>query len=235
MVKKFVIQAAMSFEVKPFKSKYPFEKLDLFGNLPIRASKYCFEDKEIYLVSNGTDSRFNINRMGMIPAALTTKEIIDKIKPDFVICVGGVGAISSKAELGKVYVNEPEISYSDRVIPAPGNEYGLGKFPTYDVSSVARKFGVTPLKFSSANSVILNASHKESLKSSKFDTTDMESVAVAEVCHFYGSKMFCVKGVTNNIFQGDNPAEQANPLEPQIMELVAEKTILIIDALENLY
>ena len=90
---------------------------------------------------------------------------------------------------------------------------------------------IEAINFSSANSVILNQMQKESLLNSEYDTTDMESVAVAEVCHMYCIKMFCVKGVTNIVINPENPAKQSGEIEGNVMELVAEKIHLIIEDL----
>ncbi len=169
------------------------------------------KNAEIFLVTPGVDPRYQVDRVGPVPAALAVWEIIHKLKPEIIINAGTAGAFAAKgAEVGDVYLAKSPVKYHDRRISLGSfREYGIGAFDCLAVNIIAEKLGLKLATISTGSSLDQNPADFAELKYHQADLKEMEAAAVAEACYLSGFKnLILIKAVTNLLDKEEHSEKQ---------------------------
>lgn len=155
-------------------------------------------DKKIFLITNGKDKKYGLNRVSTQPAAVTAYAVIDKLKPDLIISAGTAGGMKD-SEIGDVYLSNNTFVYIDRIINLSENDilYGEGHYNYSKLESTALTLGLKLGRVGTGSSLDPSLRDLEQLSKLEVDVVDMEAAAVAEQASEFGVEMMAVKSVTN--------------------------------------
>lgn len=200
-VKRIAIIVAMEDEANPIITKLHAENVDaqVFGfpvELGLKVYLSKIEGKEIFLIKNGIDPRFNVDRVGTQAATLTAATTIQCIKPDIIISAGTAGGVKN-CKIGDVYISNSPFVYCDRVISVPNfKPYGEGHFDCFSID-VSNDFNLKKGKIATSNSFDATPRDLKILEELQADVVDMEATAIAETASRWGLKVIALKSVTN--------------------------------------
>lgn len=182
---------------RPFRSGIPFEVYE--GDL---------ETVQLSLLVSGTDPDFHVDNVTTVPAALMCYLAIEKFQPDLLINAGTAGGIAGRGcKIGDVYLSSGKFCFHDRRIPIPGFEqYGIGLYPSYDTSVIAKDLQLKTGTVSTGNSLDLLERDMQLIKENRAIIKDMEAAAIAWVCRTLSVPMFAIKAITDLIDE-DTPTE----------------------------
>ncbi|MCP4342638.1 MAG: 5'-methylthioadenosine nucleosidase [Desulfobulbaceae bacterium] len=181
----------------PFRAGIPFQVYE--GEL---------ETVQLSLLVSGTDPDFHVDNVATVPAALMSYLAIEKFAPDLLINVGTAGGIAGRGcEIGDVYLSSGKFCFHDRRIPIPGFEqYGMGLYPSYYTSVIAKDLQLKTGTVSTGNSLDLLERDLQLIKENRAIIKDMEAAAIAWVCRTLSVPMFAIKAITDLIDE-DTPTE----------------------------
>lgn len=175
-----------------------------------------FNNHQIILMKSG---------IGKVCAAVATTEMIDKFSPDYIINTGIAGGIDKTLSVMDVVIGE-KTAYHD-VWCGEGNEYGqVQGLPTYFNGNDKLLNKATKIKSDirihmglivSGDKFITSVNELKGIKE-KFPqalAVDMESAAIAQVCHLLATPYMAVRiisdtpGIENHYAQYKNFWQQA--------------------------
>ena len=232
-IKKIVVLMAMAAEAEPVVSKLQMKASDLRFDpcLPMTVHTCWIGGSEVILVTNGTSERFQVDRVGTQPAALSAWESIRLFSPDIVISAGTAGGFRrAGAKIGEVYVSSGSVKYHDRRISVEGyHEYGIGSFPCCEVPKLERELGLKRGVVSTGNSFDRSRDDTDQIVRNGASVVDMEAAAIAEVAELAGVPFMALKSIAN---WRDGPREGAiqfvENLESASQKLAAKLTEVLV-------
>jgi len=264
-ISKILIIMAMQHEAAPIIEKFGLKALNAFEigllgpMLPYHGTVQIGETKgDVYLLLNGEShvreqcgtlrqkegAGVKVNRVGVVPAALSTWEGIRIFKPDLILSVGTAGGVHARGiRQRQVYLSENPVQYYDRLIDfrAPGDEFevtnykcfGIGSHPVLPCKKLAAELNIPFAKVGTGSSFAhpegnVKVQHDENAVAVK----EMECAAIAEVADIFNIPFLAVKGVTDYVdihttTESLNDEFSSN-LGP-VSDLVAESTVKIIN------
>lgn len=214
----------LSRENQPFRPGIPFEVYR--GNL---------EKVQLSLLISGTDPDYLVDNVATVPAALMTYLAVEKFEPDMLLNAGTAGGIAGQGcEIGDVYLSSGKFCFHDRRIPLPGfDQYGMGLYPTYDTSAIAKDLQLKTGTVSTGNSLDLLDKDMQIIRANQAIIKDMEAAAIAWVCQTLSVPMIAIKAITDLI-------DEDTPTETQFMKNLHQaatnlqvKTIEVIKHLQH--
>jgi len=169
-----------------------------------------FSGRRILLTVGGIDEVHGIDNVASQPATLMTWLAIDRFKPDLVINAGTAGGMGrAGCEIGDVYLSGEVFRFHDRRIPLPRfREYGIGSYPSFDTSGLARQLGLKRGIISTGDSLDMTETDLVMIRVNGAVIKEMEAAAVAWVCRITRTPMFAVKAVTDLIDGRETPQKQ---------------------------
>ncbi len=157
------------------------------------------QDREIHLVVPGRDSRFGVNQVGTLAAAITVFAETQEFHAHLIINPGSAGGYRSRgADIGDVYLSTGNFYFHDRRISLPGyNTYGEGVYPSFDSTDLAKRTGLKTGVVSSGNSLDATPPDQASMDSHNAVIKDMEAAAVAWIGWELHIPVLAVKAITD--------------------------------------
>lgn len=214
----------LSRENQPFPPGIPFEVYR--GNL---------EKVQLSLLISGTDPDSHVDNVSTVPAALMTYLAIVTFAPDLVVNAGTAGGIAGRGcEIGDVYLSSGKFCFHDRRIPLPGfDQYGMGLYPSYDTSLIAKDLQLKTGIVSTGNSLDLLEKDMQLIEANRAIIKDMEAAAVAWVCRTLSVPMFAAKAITDLIDEDTPTATQFMKNLHQAATNLQVKMIEVLRYLQN--
>jgi nucleoside phosphorylase len=203
-LKKILLVVAMDSEAQPFITTLNLHKLPhSFSKLPMQAYSGKYENLNILLMTNGEDPIHKVQNVGTQAAALSTYLGINYFHPDLVISIGTAGGVEANDAKEKDIYLSHKIYFYDRRLPLKGyDEYGLGAYPSADVSTLVDNVGFKQGIVCSGDSFDENPMDYDIFVKEKCSAIDMEAAGVAWVSMLMNIPMIAIKGVTNYV-RGD--------------------------------
>ena len=154
----------------------------------------------IDLITSGKDPDHGCDNVGTVPATLMAYLACEHLQPDIVINAGTAGGFwGNGCEIGDVCLSEG-FSFHDRRIPIPGfKEYGIGDYPSFDTSEIAKKLNLKTGRISTGDSLDHTEKDLELMGAHKAIIKDMEAAAIAWLCKTMNVPMFAIKAITDLI------------------------------------
>ncbi|MCH2535130.1 MAG: hypothetical protein MK008_11865 [Bdellovibrionales bacterium] len=212
------IYMAMESEAKAF-----IESLEFTSGIdtsPYGFKSYSAEDKnyKIQLLVGEQDSKYNVQSVGTVPAAIATDMLIKNFNPNVVINAGTAGGFKSRgAQIGEVYAAD-STQFHNRRIQIPGYaEYGryylTHKNDYYQkiISNLNLKAGL----LTTGDSLDYSDLDKELVEPNKAVIKDMEAAAIAWVCYHHQTPAIFLKSVTDIV---DGPHANVNEFLQNLQE-----------------
>ncbi|MCT1459324.1 5'-methylthioadenosine/S-adenosylhomocysteine nucleosidase [Aestuariimicrobium sp. p3-SID1156] len=219
-----VIIAAMAPEIEPFveRSEEQGEAFQVGGALMRTAA---LRDHDVVLVHSG---------IGTVNAASAAVAALHRYLPDWVISVGSAGGIRGKVGIGDVAVST-SLRYS--TADAVGFGYDMGQIPgmpaSFSSDAAARSAvqgaeGVVAGPFASGD-VFVQGPLLDAVLANFPDViaVDMESTAIAQVCHSYGVGFVSVRGISD--LCGPAAAEEHEQRVGNVSERAADIVVALLD------
>jgi 5'-methylthioadenosine/S-adenosylhomocysteine nucleosidase len=177
--------------------------------LPFLYYEGSFRGLELTLALNGKDARRGVDNIGTEPAALNAYVLCRDYSPNLIVNAGTAGGFQKHgAQIGDIYLSSDSFRYHDHRIPIPGfEEYGIGSYPTLDVSDLAAKLGYKTGVVSTGNALDYTDSCIAIMNSNNARVKEMEATAVAWVCDTMKVPFFAVKSITD-IVDGEHPSAE---------------------------
>ena len=205
------------------------------GSLPFRYFAGVWKGLEITLASNGKDSRFGVDQIGSEPAAVNAFLTRQLFHPDIIASIGTAGGLTDLgAKTGEVFLGNKQVFFHDHRIPLPGmREFGLGAYPSLDMSEIGAHLGLRIETISSRNSLDFNVTDLEALKKNHAHIEEMEAAAIAWVCFITKTPFFAIKAITNVFCE---TASAANDFEHNLRVAVASlcaNTVRVLEVLSG--
>lgn len=225
----------MAAEAEPLISALGLLPVELpFGTPPVPFRYYqgrCGE-REITVACNGRDSRFNVDLVGTEPAAVNAFLTRQLFQPEMLISVGTVGSLPEcGAKIGEVFLSR-QFSFHDHRIPLPGwRELGLGHYPSWDVTALAKKLGLRVEGVSTRNSLDYQAFDINRMRENGAHLEDMESAAIAWVCFITQTPFFAIKAVANEIHSTGSAAADFEANLAYTVKCLGDTTLRALDCL----
>ena len=108
-------------------------------NAPCIIHSGLYKGCTVSVVTNGKCSKFGVDNVGTVPAALSTYLAINQLNPDLIINAGTAGGFKAKgASIGDAYICS-HMKNHDRRIPIPGfTEYGTGSYTAFPSPNIMK-------------------------------------------------------------------------------------------------
>jgi 5'-methylthioadenosine nucleosidase len=138
LIKHVLIVIAMEAEAAPLLEKLKLSIIpSVAKNSPCLMYSGCYKGCTVSVVTNGKSSKFGVDNVGTVPAALTTFLAINQLSPDLVINAGTAGGFKKKgAAIGDAFICTHMMNH-DRRIPIPGfTEYGTGSYSAFPTPNI---------------------------------------------------------------------------------------------------
>ncbi len=166
-----------------------------------------WSSERIHLVVNGMDSRFGIDSIGTIPAALTTFAAVKSSKPGLVISAGTCGGfVRNGGHIGEVIIADRCVFHDHRIALPGFSEYGFGEFPLADMSEVASSLGYRLGTVTTGDSLDAPFVDLKRMDSVSAAAKDMEAAAVAWVSSELNIPFTALKVITD-LVDGEEATE----------------------------
>lgn len=210
-IRKVVVIVVMEQEAQPIVEKFSLRKIKsaFAAAIPVKAYKGKIDQLRIFLIVNGKDKRYGVDNVATQPATITTLLAIEKFKPDLIINAGTAGGLGANgAQIGDVYVSSKSFKFHDRRIPIPGYaEYGIGSYPAWDASKMAKNLGLKTGIVSTGNSLDMTKMDEKIIKSNNATIKDMEAAAIAWVAQLFDVPVMSLKSVTD-LVDSNKPTQE---------------------------
>ena len=190
-----------------------------------------WSNESVHIVTNGSDSRFDVDAIGTLPASLTTYLAIQKTNPKIVISAGTCGGfIAREGFIGEIILADRCV-FHDRRIPLEGfMKYGIGDFSVANLHAIAERLGFRIGAVSTGDSLDAPPTDLDFMNSVNAVAKDMEAAAVAWACELSEVPFTALK-VTTDLVDGEITTEEefvtnlqyaSNRLSEGILSLVHE-------------
>ena len=204
-IRKIMIHFAMEDEAlpfinatnaKPYLSSLPMMNANSPSSPKIHA--YTKENVEIFIVTNGFDSRFDVAQVGAGPSGTAVLLSALTLEPDLIINAGTAGGFNEKGgSVGDVYLGTGAV-FHDHRIPLPNyQEYGRGFYPTLTTPVLQNLLQLKEGLVTTGGS--LDCSPEDAAQISLLGATikDMEAAEVARLAVTLGVPLIIVKAITD--------------------------------------
>ena len=190
-----------------------------------------WSNESVHIVTNGSDSRFDVDAIGTLPASLTTFLAIQKTNPKIVISAGTCGGfIAREGFIGETILADRCV-FHDRRIPLEGfMKYGIGDFSVANLHAIAERLGFRIGAVSTGDSLDAPPTDLDFMNSVNAVAKDMEAAAVAWACELSEVPFTALK-VTTDLVDGEITTEEefvtnlqyaSNRLSEGILSLIHE-------------
>ena len=190
-----------------------------------------WSNESVHIVTNGSDSRFDVDAIGTLPASLTTYLAIQKTNPKIVISAGTCGGfIAREGFIGEIILADRCV-FHDRRIPLESfMKYGIGDFSVANLHAIAERLGFRIGAVSTGDSLDAQPSDLDFMNAVNAVAKDMEAAAVAWACELNEVPFTALK-VTTDLVDGEITTEEefvtnlqyaSNRLSEGILSLVHE-------------
>ena len=190
-----------------------------------------WSNESVHIVTNGSDSRFDVDAIGTLPASLTTYLAIQKTNPKIVISAGTCGGfIAREGFIGEIILADRCV-FHDRRIPLEGfMKYGIGDFSVVNLHAIAERLGFRIGAVSTGDSLDAPPIDLDFMNSVNAVAKDMEAAAVAWACELSEVPFTALK-VTTDLVDGEITTEEefvtnlqyaSNRLSEGILSLIHE-------------
>ena len=190
-----------------------------------------WSNESVHIVTNGSDSFFDVDAIGTLPASLTTYLAIQKTNPKIVISAGTCGGfIAREGFIGEVILADRCV-FHDRRIPLEGfMKYGIGDFSVANLHAIAERLGFRIGAVSTGDSLDAQPSDLDFMNAVNAVAKDMEAAAVAWACELNEVPFTALK-VTTDLVDGEITTEEefvtnlqyaSNRLSEGILSLIHE-------------
>jgi adenosylhomocysteine nucleosidase len=151
-----------------------------------------------------------VSLVGAQPMSAMLGFIIPIYRPDLVLNIGTVGALSGQLEMGEVVIVD-SAQYLDREIPIPNyDSYGVGRLDCHIPGDPIFK-AMKRVSLYTGNSLTTDKKHLDALlesSSEKVLVKDMEAAACAQICDIFGVKFTSIKSVTDFLDSPERAEDQ---------------------------
>ena len=190
-----------------------------------------WSNESVHIVTNGSDSRFDVDAIGTLPASLTTYLAIQKTNPKIVISAGTCGGfIAREGFIGETILADRCV-FHDRRIPLEGfMKYGIGDFSVANLHAIAERLGFKIGAVSTGDSLDSQPADLDFMNAVNAVAKDMEAAAVAWACELSEVPFTALK-VTTDLVDGEITTEEefvtnlqyaSNRLSEGILSLIHE-------------
>lgn len=221
-----IIIAAMAPEIAPFAER-SLEHGEPFGVGNAILQTAVLSEQPVLLVHAG---------IGLVNAASAITAALHRYRPELVVSVGSAGGIRGRARVGDVAVSE-RLVYS--TADAVGFGYAMGQVPGMPthfrgdaavLASAVSAHGVVVGPFASGD-VFVQGPLLDAVLANFPDAlaVDMESTAIAQVCHSHGVRFCSIRGISDLC----GPAAEAEHAErvDDVSERAAEVVVRVLRSL----
>lgn len=234
-IEKIAIFMAMPEEAEPVIEFLQFQKFDLGLDTAIGLQSYKVlrQNREIYLIVNGCDSKHGVPRVGSEQAILAANEILRTLKPDLLINAGTAGGYASKgAAIGDIIIGTSSC-YHDHQIPISKEyeSYSRGNYPCLSAAAITNAFNFLKGVISTGNAFEPSETDLNRINNNNAIAKDMEAAAVAGIAERRKTPVMLIKAVTNLVAHKANAIGQFNGNFPLATSNLAKALAKIIDAL----
>lgn len=191
-----MIQVLKAQPITSLKSVFPFEF-------------YYAEEFNLLIACTGKDSRFGVDAIGTIPAALLANAVFSNFQPRLHLNAGTAGGFEQYgAQIGEVYLGSPVVCFHSRNIELPGFlEMGLGHFKTFIPKSLT-KLNLPLGIVSTGDSLNFTDEDQTIMKKTGATIKEMEAASIAWVCEKYGVPFLPIKAITDFVDHHETSADQ---------------------------
>lgn len=229
---RILLIMAMHDEAEPLLSKLALKDNGrLNPNYTIEHYSGQISGHTIDLIVNGKCSVYKVDQIGTQVSTLCAHIGIQEFKPNIILNAGTAGGfLSDNAKVGDVYLSYPVINYHDRRINIPDfKEYGIGQYPAYNCTSIAKDICLRTGIVTTGNSLDYTEQDMAMIKSYNGVVKDMEAAAIAWVAQQHGLPFLAIKSITD-IVDGEHPTEKEFIKNLHIAsESLARQTVKVID------
>lgn len=200
---------------------------------------YENNNKSIILGLNGIDFKYEVERVGTVPAALNTQLLLSKYKVDIILNIGIAGGVNDLgAKIDDIYINGNKTYNHDRIINIPGgySYYGYGRYRNLlNYKFISDKFNIKNGIISTGNSLDLNEGDKKVMNQLGTVVKDMEAAAINWVCELYYKPFLAIKGISDLIDSDNNDEKTENMISNmnKTIYLLGIKSVEIINWLKE--
>lgn len=189
------------------------------------------KNTEVLLSINGKDSRFGVDNIGTIPAALNSYVTLSRFLPDVLINAGTAGGFLEKgAAIGDVYLSQDAFRFHDRRIPyLKFEEYGIGHFPTTDLSDMALALGLKCGVVTTSDSLDCTHTDMERMKQNQGSVKEMEAAAIAWIAYLLKTPFFSIKAITDLVDTEHTVTEQFSRNLEMASRNLCNRTIAVLN------
>lgn len=208
---KVVLLYAMQAEADPFLQACKSMELPFPGPswLPFRQFHCEFDGLDLHALVSGTDTRFDVDNIGLEAATLLSYLAILELQPDLLVSCGTAGGFAEHgAEIGTVYLADTFL-FHDRHVPLPGFEQSaLSKTQTFDARALAEKLHLPRVTVSSGSSLKRSDADIAVMQAHDVRAKEMEVAAAAWVCQLSATPLLAIKSVTNLLDSAESSEDQ---------------------------
>lgn len=196
-----LIVIAMAAEAGPIVSALSLTEVESPVAMPFRWYRGAAASLDVMVAVNGEDSRFGVDSIATIPAALNTYAASQMFSPDLVITAGTAGGwVRDDTEIGDVFLNSDRFVHHDRRVDVPGfDAYGIGSYPGMVVDELAERLGLKVGTVTTSNALDESRSDAQVIERLGGKVKDMEAAAVAYVCELVAIPVMAVKAITDHV------------------------------------
>lgn len=168
-----------------------------------------WQDDQVAVAVNGTDTRFGVDSIATQPAVTTTLHAVERVEPTMVISAGTAGGFAERGgRIGSIYLANRCV-FHDRRVAVPGFEpYGDGDYPVADLAQLAQKLGFEQGTVSTGNAIDAPPVDMAKMLQTRTVAKDMEAAAVAWTCERLEVPFTALKVITDLVDTGQKTAEQ---------------------------
>ena len=177
--------------------------------LPYELFEQKIHGNEVFLCNAGIDSKFNVNAVGTVPAALTVYELAAKLNVELVINPGTAGGFNSRGgNIGDIYLASKVLFHHREIPMGPYEPYGIGTFDAYDFNQLDQSLNFKTGVFSSSDSLTCREHEIEFFNQHQVIVKEMEAGAIAYVCEQLKIPYLGVKSITDIVDGGRVTADE---------------------------
>lgn len=206
-------------EAKPIIDQFKLTKSSEFNEIMDPMQVYTNDNQTIFIICNGFDRTFNVQRIGTQSAAINAFLTIKYIKPDLIMSVGIAGAIKNNindipVNIGDVFIANKVMYHDRRINVKPwSNGWHLGMYSCYDIHQNKILPSEKEIKFlrkdeniivSSGNSFPESTHDHQIWEKYGSHLTEMEAAGIAEVCLEKSVAFAAIKAISNYVYTDDD-------------------------------
>lgn len=222
---------AMRAEAQPLIDHFALTPLGQpFAPLPMQAFAGSYNDQQITLVVNGTDSK-GLDHIGCEAATLATQLAITTYRPHLIINAGTAGGFKAHgAEIGDIYLSHKHVVFHDRRVAIPGwDTMGQSYAPCIETNEIATKSGFKQGICTSGSSLDMTPYDYEQMAITGGEVKDMEAAAIAWVAQLHHTPFLAIKSITDIVDSGRPTAEEFNANLHQAATALQQACFLLIE------